>query len=199
MGTEKNTVGSRVAAARQAKQLSQTELARRIGVTPQSIQALEAGKIAKPKFIIELAYTLGVDANFLTGSQSLPKLMVPIVGIASAGTSNISRDEAGGVLGEVEAPEGATSSTVAVEVRGDSMGGRLENGDLVFYDDRRTPPTADLIGRLCVCETADGQVLIKKLAKGSRPNTYHLISYNAEPLFDQVLIWAARVLSIRPA
>lgn len=78
------------------------------------------------------------------------------------------------------------------------MGGRIEDGDTVFYDDRREPVTPDLIGKVCVVCRADGTIAIKKLANGSKPGHYHLISYNASPEFDVLLTWAAKVKSIRP-
>jgi hypothetical protein len=78
------------------------------------------------------------------------------------------------------------------------MGGRIEDGDLVFYDDRRQPVTPDLLGKVCVIGRSDGRVVIKKLAAGSRPGHFHLISYNAAPEFDVAVEWAAKVTSIRP-
>lgn len=190
----------RVRKLRKDLHLSQAELARRVGVKQQAIAQVESGKIQKPTFIVTLSKALNVSISELTGISGVdqPARTVPVVGIAQAGGSNIVRDFAGGSLGDVDAPVDATADTVAVEVRGDSMGGRLEDGDHVFFDDRREPVTDDLIGRLCVCGLEDGQVVIKRLAKGSQPGLYHLISYNAEPMFDQRLNWAARVTSIRP-
>lgn len=40
--------------------LSQSELARRVGVTPQAIQQLEDGKVRNPRYLIPLAEVLGV-------------------------------------------------------------------------------------------------------------------------------------------
>lgn len=178
--------------------LSQSALARLVGVKPQAIQALEAGNIKKPKFILELANVLGVNPSELVDLPPTKERTVPIVGIAQAGTTNVTRSDTDNGYEETEAPIGATPNTVAVEVRGNSMGGRLEEGDLVFYDDRREPVTPDLIGRLCIVEKKNGEVVIKKLQAGSKPGLYHLISYNAEPEFDQELVWGARILSIRP-
>lgn len=179
--------------------LTQKQLADRVGVRQQAIQQVEKGKIQKPTFIVRLAKELKLDVDTLSGIDGASGIsMVPVVGIAQAGGSNVVRDVGQGPYAEIEAPADATPHTVAVEVRGTSMGGRLEDGDYVFYDDRREPVTDDLVGRLCVCGLEDGQVVIKRLASGSRPGLYHLISYNAEPMFDVHVLWAARVTSIRP-
>lgn len=189
-----------IRARREEMEISQAELARRVGVAQQAIGQVERGQIKQPKFIIALVRELGLSIEQVTGERvaRTPLSTVPVVGIVNAGGSNVMRSGMDGGLGEVSAPEGSSSNTVAVEVRGNSMGGRLEDGDLVFYDDRREPVTSDLIGRLCVCETAEGDVMVKKLAAGSRPGLYHLLSYNAEPLFDQRLVWAAKITNIRP-
>src|SRR5207253_160280 len=65
-------------------------------------------------------------------------------------------------LDEVPAPAGSTESTVAVEIRGDSLGSFFDRW-LVFYDDVRRPVTTDLINKLCVVGLDDGRILIKKI------------------------------------
>lgn len=202
-----STLADRLRRAREDKGLSQSELARRVGIKAQAIQAIEAGKVQKPRHINEIARALGVDADELTSdgtathsqrSAGAQPGTVPIVGIARAGLEAIDYSAGQGELGEVEAPAGATDKTVAVEVRGASMGGRVEEGDLVFYDDRREPVTEDLMGRLCIVGCADGRVLIKRIRPGSQQGLFHLISYTEEPEFDVPVMWAARVTNIRP-
>lgn len=184
--------------ARTAKELSQAELGRRVGVTPQAIQAIEAGNVKKPRNIIRIAQVLGLDPNDLDADPNLTRPMTPIVGRAQAGNVSILANEDNDIIDEVDPPFGATSLTVGVEIVGDSGGGRVEDGDIVFYDDRREPVTEDLLNTLCVIGLADGRVVIKKPQIGSQPGLFHLISYNAEPMFDQPVIWAAKVKDIRP-
>lgn len=178
--------------------MSQSELARRIGVTPQTIQSIVSGNTKKSRNIVEIANILKVRPEQLTDDNLPLILSVPIVGVVYAGTSNIVSSMADEAFDEIDAPENATKDTVAVLVKGDSMGGRLEPGDHVFYDDRRSPPTADMIGELCVVEKENGEVLVKRLSKGAEPDLFHLISYNAEPEFNQRLRWAARITWIKP-
>lgn len=122
---------------------------------------------------------------------------VPLVGYVGAGSIANFYGEGQGPFDEVPMPDYGTADTVAVEVRGDSLGS-LFNQWIVYYDDVRTPPTPDLIGRLCVVGLADDRVLIKKLMRGSRPGSFHLLSSTESPMEDVSLMWAARVTGMTP-
>jgi phage repressor protein C with HTH and peptisase S24 domain len=99
---------------------------------------------------------------------------------------------------EVERPPESMSSTVAVRVRGNSMYPVAEDGDVIYYDDVRTPPTDDLIGRICVVCLPDDRVLVKRLYQGKAPNLFNLTSANAPLMQDVELLWAAKVRWIKP-
>ncbi len=101
-----------------------------------------------------------------------------------------------GPMGEASAPEGSTLQTVAVEVRGDSLG-TFFDGWLVFYDDVRSPITDDLLGRLCVVGLEDGRVLVKMVHK-NRSGRFDLHGQFGEPVLDIEVLWAARVTSMMP-
>lgn len=122
---------------------------------------------------------------------------VPIVGHVGAGaeahyyaTGQLHHDMA-------PAPPGATPHTVAMVVRGDSMAGRADDGDIVYFDTILDPPNEDLIGRLCACELQDGRILIKKPYLNT-DGTWNLFSTNAEPIMNVTVVRAARVLWIKP-
>lgn len=176
---------------------NQTELARRFGVTQPTVSRWIKG--AQPELqhhdrVMEQARRLGVLAD----GDGLARLVVPIIGYVGAGGA-VLFGEGQGPFGDAPVPpQGAGPTTVAVEVRGDSMAGMLEDGWIVYYDDRRDPPTEDLYGKLCVIGLIDGRVLIKKLQKGHSPGLFHIYSANAAPLFDQRVDWAARVTWIYP-
>lgn len=122
---------------------------------------------------------------------------VPLVGYVGAGAVAHYYASSDDGLGTVPAPEGATATTVAVEVRGDSLGALFEHW-LVYYDEVRSPVTHDLLGRLCVVGLPDDRVLVKKIQKSRTPGLYHLLSNTEEPIFDQEVAWAARVRSMMP-
>lgn len=99
-------------------------------------------------------------------------------------------------LEEVPAPENVNDQTVAVEVRGKSLGAAFESW-LVYYDDVRSPITADLHNHLCVVGLADDRLLVKRLER--RRGKFVLISNNGEPdIEDAEIEWAAKVTSMRP-
>jgi len=53
--------------AREARGLSQAELARRLGVPPQSIQQLEAGAVKNPRYLVPLCSMLDLDFIHFSG------------------------------------------------------------------------------------------------------------------------------------
>jgi hypothetical protein len=127
----------------------------------------------------------------------LAQRRVRVVGYVGAGAVATLFATAQGPFDEVEPPIGATDDTVAVEVRGVSLGPAFDNA-LVFYDDVRKPVTEDQHGRLCVVGLTDGRVLVK-IVRAATEGRFHLLSNTAEePLWDQEVEWAARVTDIRP-
>lgn len=123
------------------------------------------------------------------------KRMAPLVGYV--GASAEAHYVPAGELGTVEAPAGSTESTVAVEIRGDSLGPLFDRW-LVFYDDVRRPVTADLIGRLCVVGLEDGRHMVKKIRRSKTKGLFHLISNTEAPILDVAIEWAALVKTMVP-
>lgn len=119
---------------------------------------------------------------------------VPLVGFVSAGEAHFT---AAGELGNVAAPGDPTDTTVAVEIRGDSLGSFFDRW-IVFYDDVRRPMTEDLIGRPCVIGLVDGRVLIKKPQRSRTRGLFHLLSNTEPPILDAEIEWAARVKVMAP-
>jgi phage repressor protein C with HTH and peptisase S24 domain len=122
---------------------------------------------------------------------------VPVAGYVGAGAEAHFYAVAQGDLDEVDAPEGSTQQTVAVEIRGDSLGTFFDRW-LVFYDDVRRPVTPDFVGKLCVVGLDDGRVLIKKLQRSRVHGLFNLVSQNDPPIIDATIEWAARVKSMMP-
>lgn len=126
-----------------------------------------------------------------------PAATVPVVGFVGAGSEAHYYAEAQGPFDEVPMPVGGTADTVAVEIRGDSLGSMF-NTWLVYYDQVRTPPTPELLRELCVVGLVDGRVLVKQLLPGSRPRHFHLLSQTEGLIEDVELEWAAKVKSMTP-
>jgi hypothetical protein len=122
---------------------------------------------------------------------------VPVAGYVGAGAETHFYAVAQGGLDEIDAPEGSTPDTVAVEIRGGSLGTFFDRW-LVFYDDVRRPVTPDLLGKLCVVGLDDGRVLIKKLQRSRSQGLFNLVSQTEAPILDVAIEWAAKVKSMMP-
>jgi transcriptional regulator with XRE-family HTH domain len=182
--------------AREAAGLNMAELARLADTTRQQIERLETGqRKLSAEWARRLAPHLKTSPQQLMFGGGGPAA-VPVVGYVGAGaTTHFYADQQ--ELDDVTAPEGATPSTVAVEIRGDSLGSFFDRW-LVFYDDVRRPVTADLIGKLCVVGLEDGRVLIKKVQRSHTEGLFHLISQFEDPILDVPIDWAARVKNMVP-
>lgn len=127
-----------------------------------------------------------------------PARKVPIKGYVGAGSLAhyyaISQED----FEEVPAPAGSSDRTVAVQIRGKSLGPLMDTW-LVFYEDVRSPVTDDLYGKLCVVGLSDDRILIKQI-KRERDGSITLVSnLPSEPeIKDADIEWAAEVTSMRP-
>ena len=121
---------------------------------------------------------------------------VPLVGHVGAGAEAHYYGSGDGEFDEVPAPEGATEASVAVEIRGESLGSFFDRW-IVHYDDIRRPVTTDLIGQLCVVGTADGRVLIKKIKRSRAKGLFHLLSQTEVQAFDDAANHAERFSIMR--
>jgi transcriptional regulator with XRE-family HTH domain len=179
---------------RQKAGLSQEALARLMGTTRSQLNKLERGeRRLTEKWIERAAKALGVPMARIIEIDT-----VPLLGLVGAGAQLVFNHETHGPFDEVDPPPESSGSVVAVEVKGDSMLPSAENGDLLYYEDRREPVTDDLLNRLCVIGLPDGRVMVKKLQRGRSPGLFHLYSSNGDPIFDQPVAWAARVTWIKP-
>lgn len=187
-----------------AKRLS-TGGRRGIKVTqPQISRWLSGQEPERPNFdrIIEVATEVGVlsDVRSEDVAATLPEERVPSVklkGYVGASGEAFFYRLADEDFEEVKAPDNATDQTVAVEIRGKSLGPLLESW-LVYYDDVRSPVTPDLIGRLCVVGLVDDRIVVKRIELGSR-GRYNLTSNTGEDAIENAEIeWAAKVTAMRP-
>ncbi|WP_035679517.1 helix-turn-helix domain-containing protein [Bradyrhizobium liaoningense] len=151
------------------------------------------------KFHVNLEWLLtgkGPKERRTTRSAPAQQHSVPLVGYVGAGaqTHFFAHDAP---LDEVPAPMGTTDTTVAVEIRGDSLGSFFDRW-LVFYDDVRRPVTTDLLNKLCVVGLGDGRILIKKVQRSKARGLFHLLSQTEPPILDVEVEWAAVVKNMVP-
>jgi len=141
-----------------------------------------------------IAQAFSVSTDDLFGSKATT---VPVVGYVQAGAEAVLFAAGQGPFDYVPAPEGSTENTVAVEIRGESLGSFFTEW-LVFYDDVRSPVTPDLHNRLCVVGLPDDRILVKKIKPSQAPGLFHLLSQTEDPILDQEVAWAARVKTMSP-
>ncbi len=201
-------LAARIRSLRKSLGLSQASFAGRVGVDQSNVSRWERGATPDDAHIVRLARLAGQHpAAFRYGrlpeadSEAPPRDMVSVVGYVGAGQEIFALDDQalGAGLEAVEAPEGVGRDTmVAVRVRGESMH-PLRDGWLLFYRrDQHGVPEACL-NRLCIVKLADdGPILVKELHRGYRKGHFVLSSWNAPPIEDVRVDWAAPVLSIRP-
>lgn len=169
----------------------------------------ELGKEIGLKNMRALAKLSGVPLEWISDNIGDPhevrpampagsNVMSSVVGYVGAGAAAHYYAVSQGDLDRVPAPPNSDENTVAVEIKGDSIG-PLFNQWLIFYDDVRSPVTPDLIGRLCVVGLMDDRVVVKKIRKARTEGLYDLISNDdRENITDVEIIWAARVKHMAP-
>ena len=189
-------IGQRIRDARIAKHWSQARLSEEVGQSQTTISSWERGRTEPSRSDVErVARALGLPREALENVATLTANTIPVIGLVQAGSDAILFAEGQGPFDQAPAPAGATRATVAVRINGTCLGRWMDRG-LAFYDDVRNPVTEDLLGRLCVIGLPDGRVLIKELRASKTRGAYHLFSAFEDPLLDQPVEWAARVINI---
>lgn len=190
---------------REAKGLTQTQLANLIGTKQPQIDRLEKagtpkGRKVTKEWAEKLAPHLGVKAVDLLFSEPGEEA-IELVGAVGADTEGQRVYGSGqGQLGWVEPIPGANENTVAVIVRGSSMRPYAEDGGIIYYDDRRDPPSDDMLGEVVIVGLDDDRVLLKRLLRptAGKPGHFDLESFNGEQMPDQHVVWAAFVAAVIP-
>ncbi|HLW92487.1 MAG TPA: helix-turn-helix transcriptional regulator [Roseiarcus sp.] len=175
-------------------------LAKALGRSPSAVtDLLNGSRRLRAEEIPVIVNYLGVEPPRLIGGGRVPPQdpRVPLVGFVGAGAQAHFYADGQGPFDEVAAPDAASANTVAVQIRGHSLGALFDNW-LVFYDDVRDPPGDDLVGRMCVCGLSDGRVLIKALKRSQIAGLWTLLSNLEPPIYDVALDWAALVREMRP-
>lgn len=183
-------VGEQVRTAREAKGLTQKELAKLAGCSQADIHRIESGLVNNSKYLVKIL-------NILHLSDTSTE-MVPVVGYVGAGSEVFPIDDhvKGDGLDHIPAPPGMVNG-IAVIVRGDSMIPKYDDGEVLFIE--KTLYSIDgLIGENCYIQLPDGRCYVKKLQYGSRPGLYTLISYNAAPIVDVAVERAYPIAFTKP-
>lgn len=125
--------------------------------------------------------------------------LVPILGYVGANPDGSVLFASGQAAGDmVPPPPNGSMTAKALEVRGHSMPFLAEDGALIYFDNQRTSVPAEMLGQVVVCELDSGEVLVKRLLRGSRAGVFDLESINGPTRHDTILLWIAEVVAIIP-
>lgn len=172
-----DSFSNRVAMARNAIGLTQTELAKKVGVVPRQIAAYEGGE-AKPrdKALKNLAAALGTTTEWLAqGSGKGPDVknikktltirQIPIITHVNAGEIDLNKAlDFSSAIDFIPAPAGAGEKSFAIQIQGDSMesaeGISFPSGSIVTFD----PEIEARDGDFVLCAVDDFDTTFKQLA-----------------------------------
>src|ERR1700679_275434 len=180
------------------------------------IKMIERG-LAKPgKTKGGLAAAMGVrpgavseilsEARLIKGGELAPIIdylelnAVPIMGRVGAGASigpELEQMPPEG-LGEVELPFPIAEETIALEVVGDSMLPKYENGDIiVVYRDQRHP-LSSFYGEEAAVRLKSGERYLKTIERGKTGHVVNLTSFHAKPIARVQLEWIGEICVTLP-
>lgn len=185
--------------------LRRKDLAAVLGVDPSAITQMIAGRrevrvaeVPKMARALNLADPEIWSLLEATQGETAAPQLLPVVGYVGAGAEVVPFDDhaMGDGIDKIEAPPGASADAVAVLVRGSSMEPVYREGDVIVYE-RRADDLAALLNRECVVALDDGRVYIKQLLRGSAAGLWTLVSWNAPPIADVRIVWAAPIAWIK--
>ena len=184
----------------EATGLDATNLARRAKVAPSTLTRFLNGDVKHSlslKTLTKLSQASGVPLpSSIVASSEVET--VPIVGYVGAGYKFYPFDDAllGDGLEQVPAPPGSDANLVAVGVKGSSMIPSFAEGDLLFYTRDAGFDRDECLYQECVVKLVAGEIYVKVIKPGRTPHTFNLESFNAAPIMDVEIEWAAPVLHI---
>lgn len=170
------SIGQKIAKAREAAGLNQSELARALKVTPQSVQKWEAGGSPKNKRLEDVAKALNVSVGYLLDDQSAAEnpgyavnlCTVPILmneASMGSGADVQSEDVMAGTITltnqfvENYVHPARSNDLRFIHAYGDSMAPTLNSGDVLLIDTGVTEVRIDGIYVL----RAHGRLFVKRV------------------------------------
>jgi phage repressor protein C with HTH and peptisase S24 domain len=140
-------VGEKIASVRKSRGFSQGKLARALGWSPSNLARIETGRVNPSIKTLELiASRLDVSSSCFLEEAPLP-FEIAVVAFASAGDAVSFTDQGypqGGGMYYIERPPlFKDPNGFGVEVSGDSMVPKYEDGQVLLVDTRKKPLSGD--------------------------------------------------------
>lgn len=204
--------GKRLRSLRMMTSLSRKEVYQKFKLsssTQQSWEDAKAGGLTRKgaKRAVEVFRKAGVRCSedwLLYGVGAPPQLMSYEVEEKKANDNAEENTSYGledkGIIKELLAFRESNHDAVDFVITDDGMGPHYASGDYVGGKRRYNDEIKHLIGQDCIVETANNDVLLRRIRPGARENLYTLICINPDTtikdvvLYDQQLLSAATVL-----
>jgi transcriptional regulator with XRE-family HTH domain len=184
------TLGRRLRALRLALDMSQVELARRIGRHQTAIGPYERDEYEPPREVVEkLALVLETSPEYLYFGRSPTQVALSVVGrIGRAGLLEPTPEPM------LELVRLRDQQMVGYRVLDDSMAPVFRPRQIVLALATAEEEPDAIVGRDALVEIADGRTLLRRLFPSATPSHYDLAAYNA-PALPMVGVRAARSIA----
>lgn len=191
------SVARRINEARVKAGLSIERLAGLVNTTQVRIKEIESGRTVPSQSELDsLSRALHSNLALSETPESRNVIVrVPLRGFVGAGERVVMLPD--DVVEWIDAPPCEDREVEALEIRGDSMMPAYRNGDVVYFEKGRTNDVPSLVDQECIVELDSGEVYVKRLAWGTKPNHYTLLSYSGQPIKDCRVKSAAPVLWVK--
>lgn len=182
-----------IAAEMERKGFSKRKLSLQAGIGQTAVRdLLERTDNPGIGTLYKVAEALDMPFEAISGTAAVPLLGTIGAGGAVAFFAEDQQYET------VPRPPLAPGPLMALRVSGESMLPKYEPGDVVYVRRDHDGVLPEYIGAYCAVHLSDGGTYLKKLAAGSEPGRYTLLSLNAADMPNVEVIWAAPVLFIMP-
>ncbi|MFO1068058.1 MAG: helix-turn-helix domain-containing protein [Geminicoccaceae bacterium] len=189
MARPQPSLGARMRALRQARGMSQIELAEKIGRHQTAIGPYERDEYAPPRQVVErIAEALDTTPEFLLFGRDPRRTSLPLIGRLIPGGLFLPAPAAGS-----RAMRLAEERLAAVSIEDDSMAPLLRPGQLALVRAEADTDVRNLIGFDVLAELADGRALLRRMHPAAQADRYDLTAYSA-PTLHGIEVIAARPL-----
>ena len=190
-------MGLRIGKIIEAKNLKQYKVAAAAAISTSYLSQLSTGKYAKG---VSIDVLMQIAAALDEPVQALfePDEPIAVAGRVGAGArvELIDAYEKGDGLYRIACPiDLSPHGIVGVEVVGGSMEPMIREGDVLLFSRNFVGVDENDMGEIVICETEDGEALVKQIKTGREPNTFDLLSARdgLDPIYGARLKWAARL------
>ncbi len=182
------TAGGRMRALRKGARKGQEEAADDLGITRSMLSRYETGGHTIPDHVVErAAQVYAVTPAFIRYGDTTSR-MAMVRGRVGAGAQIEAIEQPPWRYVEVPA---SWTDALALEVSGLSCYPIYDDGDDIVIRGERRLHEDEILGRMCVVETADGLGLVKRVRRGTTAGLFNLESPNA-PTIEDVPLQSAR-------